>query len=184
MTQKTLMTCEEFERIAHELGPCELIDGEVVTLSPGGTHHSFFTGQIHGILREFVRAHGLGRVMTNEAGLHVRRDPPRSRGADILFISYERLPKGPMPHGFLRVPPELIVEVFGDEVTWPEMEEKIEDDHGFGVDMVWVADPQTRTVKKFPRGGPPEIVHDGSEIDGGAALPGFRLPIARFFDED
>ena len=39
-------------------------------------------------------------------------------------------------------------------------------------------------VKKFPRGGKAEIIHDGGEIDGGKILPGFNVPVSRFFDED
>jgi hypothetical protein len=58
------------------------------------------------------------------------------------------------------------------------------DYHKLGVDMVWVVDPFTRTLKKYPRGGRPEIAHDGSEIDGGRILPGFKVPIARFFEEE
>ena len=94
------------------------------------------------------------------------------------------MPKGERSIGFLRIAPELIVEVFGDKDSWEDMDEKIKDYHRTGVDMVWVAMPQTRTINKFPRRGEPTIVHDGSDIDGGKILPGFKAPIARFFDED
>lgn len=183
MSTKTIVTCAEFERIAESLGPCELLDGEVVRLSPAGFWHSVVTGNIYTALSEFVRGQGLGRVLTNEVGLHLTQDPPRSRGADVLFVSYRRIPKESPPTGFLTVPPELIVEIFGDEASWPEMESKVTDYHQFGVDMVWVADPHTRTVKRFPRSGSPDVVHDGQEIVGESVLPGFRLQIAALFDE-
>jgi Uma2 family endonuclease len=131
-----------------------------------------------------VSAHKLGRVLTGETGTHIQSELPRCRLADVSFLSYQRAPKGQVPSGFLRVPPELIAEVLSEDDTWTAMEEKIRDYHRTGVDMVWVADPQTRTVRVFPRGGTPSVVHDGSEIDGGAILPGFKAPIARFFDEE
>jgi len=91
------------------------------------------------------------------------------------------LPADQEPEGFLTVAPELVVEVLGLKDSWEEMGEKVRDYHHCGVDMVWVADPYTGTVKIFPRGGTPKVVHAGAEIDGGAILPGFKAPVARFF---
>jgi len=183
MPVQTPVTCEEFEQLADELGPCELIDGEVRILSPGGLKHSGTSNRIAFHLSGFVSQHKLGHVFGNEVGIHVSQDPPRSRGADVVFISYKRLPPGPEPDGFLTVPPELVVEVLGFKDTWEHMNEKVADYHRMGVDMVWVADPFTRTVRKFPRGGKPEIVHEGGTIDGGAVLPGFSVPVVRFFED-
>ena len=183
MPVQTLVTCEEFERLADELGPCELIDGEVRTLSPGGFRHSSTAQRIAFLLGGFVSEHKLGRVLGCEVGIHISQNPPRSRGADVVFISYKRLPLGAEPEGFLTVAPELVVEVFGLRDSWERLNEKVADYHRIGVDMVWVADPFTRTVRKFPRGGKPEIVHEGGTIDGGAILPGFSVPVVRFFED-
>jgi hypothetical protein len=60
-----------------------------------------------------VEDHDLGWVLGNEIGLHVNRKRQRTRGADARFISYKRIPKGPVKKGFLNVPPELIIEIFG-----------------------------------------------------------------------
>jgi Uma2 family endonuclease len=179
---KTLVTCEEFERIAPILGPCELIDGEVIQLSPGGPGHSYVCSEINTILNNFVKRKKLGRVLGNEAGIRIDEQLPRSRGADIAFISYKRLPPGKLPDEFLKVGPELVVEVFPAKGSWDEMQEKIDDYHKVRVEMVWVADPQTRTVKLYPRKGEPTIIHDGSVITGGKILPGFSCPVAKFFD--
>lgn len=185
MSTKTLMTCQEFERLAmsEKLGPCELIDGEVIPLSPGGFKHSKVSLRIGVILDRFIHGKSIGHVLGNEVGMHVRQDPPRSRGADVAFISYKRLPKGQLSDGFLTVAPELTVEVIGQHNAWGDMEEKIKDYHTFGVDMVWVADPNTRTVKQYPRDGEPTILHDGQQIGGGTVLPGFKASVAEFFDE-
>ncbi|HYG73600.1 MAG TPA: Uma2 family endonuclease [Planctomycetota bacterium] len=187
MATKTLISCEEFEALAlaEKVSPwAELIDGEIVEMAPGGWEHSYVSLNIATIIRDFVRANKLGHVGTNEAGIHIKSELPRSRGADVVFISYKRLPKGSRVKGFLRVPPELIVEVRSDKDTWAAVEEKVADYHRTGIDEVWVADPATRTVKKFFRNAEPVIVHDGSDLDGGAVLPGFKTPVARFFDEE
>ncbi|MGD0090405.1 MAG: Uma2 family endonuclease [Planctomycetota bacterium] len=183
MPVETLVTCEEFESLAARLGPCELIDGEVRILSPEGVKHSRTSSRICTVLDRFVTPPKLGRVATNAVGIHISNDPPRSRGADVVYISFQRLPADQEPEGFLTVPPELVVEVFGLKDSWEEMAKKVADYHRLGVDTVWVADPFTRTVRKFPRGGQPEIIHEGASLDGGAILPGFSVAVVRFFED-
>jgi Uma2 family endonuclease len=119
--------------------------------------------------------------LPSELGLHVNRQERRTRGADIAYISYKRLPPGKPKKGFLTVPPELIVEVFGEEDSWVEIEKKIEDYHNFGVDMVWVAVPDTATVRVYPRGGQAYTLGPDDEVDGGEILPGFRVKVAKCF---
>lgn len=180
---KTLISCDEFEKLAPTLGPCELIDGEIRQLAPGGFDHSFSTSKFDRIIGNFVDEHKLGWILTNEAGICIREDLPRVRGGDVVFISFKKIPRNKPPKGFLKVAPELIVEVVGDEGSWKDLEEKVNEYHTIGVEMVWVADPHTRTVKTYPREGEPTVIHDGSAIDGGSILPGFTVPIAKFFDK-
>ncbi|MGD0092613.1 MAG: Uma2 family endonuclease [Planctomycetota bacterium] len=185
MEPKVMISCEEFEALslASKVSPrAELIDGEIVESMGGAYTHSLVVANVCGIVRNFVIANKLGRVVTGETGIHIRSELPRCRLADVVFLSYKRVPKGEAKKRFLRAPPDLVVEVLSEDDTWSDIEDKIQDYHRTGVDMVWVADPQTRTVRVFPRGGTPSIVHDGEEIDGGEILPGFRVPISEFFD--
>ncbi len=182
MAPKTTVSCAEFERLAGTLGPAELVDGEIVEMSPGGYTHSSVTGNIYYLLREFATKNRLGRVLTNEVGIHVQQSPARSRGADIAFISYRTLPAGAAPTGFLTFPPDLIVEVLGDKDSISKLREKIDDYLRFGVRMVWIADPRTRSVTLVPLGEPETVVRKNESLDGGDFLPGFSLPVARLFD--
>jgi hypothetical protein len=40
MRTATLLRAEAFARIAEVLGPCELVNGEIIPMSPGGLRHS------------------------------------------------------------------------------------------------------------------------------------------------
>ncbi len=184
MSPKTTISCAEFERLAGTLGPAELVDGEVVGMSPGGYTHSSVTGKIYYLLCEFVTKNRLGRVLTNEVGIHVQQSPPRSRGADIVFISYRTLPAGAAPTGFLTFAPDLIVEVLGGEDTLDKLQDKVDDYHRFGVRMVWVADPRARSVTLFPLSETASIVREGERLGGGDILPGLSLPVTRLFEVD
>ena len=47
--------------------------------------------------------HDLGHVLSNDSGVITERGPDTVRGADVCFYSYERVPKGPLPPGYLDV---------------------------------------------------------------------------------
>ena len=181
MPTKTLITNEQFERMASSLGPCELIDGEIVKMSPASPDHANIENNIAFLLTQHVKKLKIGRILVGEAGMHVK--PGRSRGADVAYISYQRLPAGKRQIEFLRVPPELVAEVKSDDTPWEGVQEKVKDYHEFGVDMVWVADPLTHTVREYPRTGVSCIRGPSGRIDGGSVLPGFSATISEFFDD-
>ena len=111
-----LITGEELARMP-DVGPCELIEGRVVLVSPGGFDHSVATANAFRVLDAFVRSGRLGQVLTGEVGFYTRRGPDTVRGADVVFISAERLERRTRALSFLDVAPELIVEVLSREHT-------------------------------------------------------------------
>ncbi len=172
------MTAERFERLAATLGPCELVKGDVIPMSPGGIEHSRVEAKIVIALGIWARQAKLGRVLSGEAGIVVERDPDTVRGADVLYISYRRLPKGRKWTGFLRHRPELVVEVLGLKDTWEEMDQKVAEYHAFGVDLVWVADPHTQSVRACPKGSHPSTLHGSDLLSGARLMPGFRCKVS------
>jgi Uma2 family endonuclease len=182
MRTGALLTVEDFARVAPVLGPCELIKGEIVQMSPGGMRHSKVTGRAFLLLAGHAEARGLGHVLTGEAGVIVARHPDTVRGADVAFISYQRQPKGAVEDGFLSQPPELVIEVLGKETSWQKMEAKIADYHGLGVDLVWILDPHTETLRAYPRGSTPVVLRDTDEASADPFVPGFAVRVSRFFE--
>ncbi len=178
-TLMTRIAAGDFERIAAVLGPCELVQGEVVSMAPGGFGHSKVTLRFAFALESWnVRARR-GHVLTNEAGIVVSGDTVR--GADVAFISFARLPEHAAHAGYLTTPPELVVEVLGQDESWSRIETKVAEYHALGVDLVWVADPHTRAVRAYPRGGAPGVLQIGDTLDAGELLPGFSCPVADVF---
>ena len=51
-----------------------------------------------------------------------------------------------------------------------------------GVLMVWVINPDTRTVDVYRAGSPAEALADGDALDGGDALPSFTCAVSDIFD--
>ena len=72
-------------------------------------------------------------------GIRISEDLPRTRGADVAYLSFKRLPKGKLPEHFFSVAPELVVEIFPVNGSWDKMSEKVDDYITIGVELVWVA---------------------------------------------
>jgi Uma2 family endonuclease len=119
-----LITGEELLEMGG-VGPCELIDGKIVPMSPTGFEHGRIEAALSRELSGFVHKHNLGWVATGEVGIYTRRNPDRVRGADIAFVSKERLPAG-RPSGFLEVAPDLIIEILSPDDCWLDMWQKLE----------------------------------------------------------
>jgi Uma2 family endonuclease len=181
MRTATLLRAEEFFKVAQVLGPCDLVRGEVVAMSPGGFRHGKVSTRVCRLLAEHCDRQGLGHVVTNETGIVVARRPDTVRGADVAFISFDRLPRGSEPVGFLEQPPELVVEVLGDDVSWKAMEEKIAEYHGFGVDLAWVLDPRTLSLRAYPRGAAPSLHRDAETVTASPHVPGFTVRVGDLF---
>jgi Uma2 family endonuclease len=162
-----------------DIGPCELIDGRIIRMTPTGDEHGTIEFNLGSELRSFVRRHNLGRVTGGEVGIYIRRRPDTVRGADIVFISSQRRP---MPSkGFLDVAPELVVEIMSPDDRWPAMREKLADYFFIGVDRVWVVEPRNRTVLVFSSTTDVEEYEEGDTLRGEGALEGFAMQVADLF---
>lgn len=181
MDTKTLMTADEFEKVAARLGPCELVRGEVVTLSPGGFSHSQLVINVGALLQNWCRQAALGRVVGGEMGIIVGQDPDTVRGADVAYFSYDRIPRQHKPEGFTAIAPNLVVEIIGKGQGWRTMVEKAGEYLGMGVDRVWVIDPRTQRVHIFQSDAEPLALSLGDELSDAAVLPGFSCKVDEFF---
>jgi len=130
-----------------DLGPCELVDGTIVPLSPTGGEHGTIEGSIAYLLNSYIRPRSLGWVLTGEVGIYTRHDPDRVRAADIAFVSRRQIDA--IPSGFLNIPPELVVEIVSPSDRWQDLREKIDEYFVIGVQALWIVEPKTRTIMVY-----------------------------------
>ena len=174
-----LMTGEELSA-SGDIGRAELIQGNLVRMSPTGYLHGYVEVNFAAELRSFVREHGLGQVLGGEVGIYTSRNPDTVRGADVVFISNQRLAQV-KTRSYLDVAPELIVEVLAPDDRWSAVMDKLEEYFAIGVKAVWVADPGKmqmhvyRSLTAVQRLGVDDVLQEG-EI-----LPGFSVPVRNFF---
>jgi Uma2 family endonuclease len=163
-----------------DLGRTELVKGEVIYLMPTGHPHSFYEGNITGFLFAFVREHQLGRVLPGEVGIYTHRQPDTVRGADVAFISHERLARV-QSKSFLDVCPELIVEVMSPDDTWEEVHEKLEEYFAVGAKLIWVMAPRQQRLHVYRSLTDLDVLTIQDTLIGGEILPGFQVPVAELF---
>ena len=129
-------------------------------------------------------AHGAGpRNCTcgAETGFLVERDPDTVRGPDVGFVRAERLLNIANPEKHLPFAPDFAVEVRSPSDQEDEVAEKAQMWLKAGSLLVWVADPERRTITVHRPDAEPVTLCENDEIDGGDVIPGFRCRVADFF---
>jgi Uma2 family endonuclease len=75
------------------------------------------------------------------------------------------------------------VEVLSQANTAREMERKRREYCEAGVQLVWLVNPETRTVEVCTASDQSSLLHEGDILDGGVVLSGFVLSLNELFLE-
>lgn len=173
-----LLTGQELFELG-EIGPCELIDGRIVGVSPTGAEHSNIEGILVRIIGNFVDEHDLGWVLPGEVGIYTRHNPDRVRGADIAFLP--RAQNETVPEGFLRTAPDMVAEVVSPNDRWREIQEKIDEYFAIGVAQVWIVEPKMQQILVYHSPTRATRYRRGETLEAPGRLEGLEIPIDRVF---
>jgi Uma2 family endonuclease len=157
----------------------ELVQGELVPMSPPGFDHGCIVLDIAVALREFVQSHHLGLVAV-EAGFCVSQDPDTVRSPDVAFVRADRIPSGGV-RAFFRGAPDLAVEVISPSDRASEVLAKAREWLQSGCTAVWVVDPETKTVSVYSHGPQTLFLSAEDTLVCEGLLPGFRMLVSRLF---
>ena len=112
----------------------------------------------------------------------LEREPDTVRAPDAAYISRERLPVGTVTEHYGNTVPELVVEVVSPSDRRPDIDGKARMWISFGVLLVWVVFPQTRTVEVHRAGtNEVETLTLDDDLDGSPVLPEFTYSLSSFF---
>ena len=161
----------------------ELVDG-VLLEKDMAFQESAIAVEITTHLKNFVRGKSIGVVAGADGMMKLAAGLVRI--PDASFIRKAQFPGGriagtPIPN----IHPDLAVEVLSPSNTDEEMDEKLQDYFASGTALVWLVEPDTRSVLVLT--GPDRTtgirLTVADTLDGGTVLPGFRLPVATLFAE-
>lgn len=176
------LTVEEFFKLHGEESNVDLVRGHVVRYPMPGANHGRVCLNAAFELESFLRANKLGRVMSNDTLIRIANDT--TRGADVCVVSYAKLSAGQrLPVGVLEIAPDLVVEVRSPSDLWTDALGKMLDYIRAGVAVVIILDPKTESASVFRSGTRQETFEKDETLTVEDVLPGFAVPVARFFEE-
>jgi Uma2 family endonuclease len=155
----------------------ELVGGELVERQMGAIS-SLVGGRLHVRLGRFCEEHHLGPVWPADNGYQCfPHDPSLVRRPDVSFIRSDRLPEEELPEGWVKIRPDLVVEVVSPNDSFDELEQKLEDYESAGVPLIWVVSIKSRRVMVCRDDGSVTRLREDEELSGEGVIPGFRCLI-------
>ncbi|MGH9326959.1 MAG: Uma2 family endonuclease [Terriglobia bacterium] len=176
MGTKTLTTVEEFAPLLESRdAQYELVEGEIVTVSPTMPLHNLVRDRLLILLGTFLRGRSLGMVLSEQAFIlseHTVRIP------DIAFVSEGRLKElDELPEGA----PDLVIEVFSPSNTLREMYRRMSDYFAAGCRRIWLVYPEHQEIYVHGFGGVTRRAGDDL-LEDPELLPGFSVPVSKIFE--
>ncbi len=153
----------------------ELINGEIVEVSPSRSGHSEVAALIIIAVGNYCREKGLSGRVTGEAGTY------NVLGNVIApDVAYKTTPTDrvnyPDP-----VPPEFAIEVISPTDRKPDIARKRQIYLDAGI-LYWEVYVDDGRIDVYPPGQPMRSLGMDDTLDGGAVLPGFTLPVKDVLD--
>jgi Uma2 family endonuclease len=178
------MTAEEFFDFVHrpenENRWLELVRGEVIELPRPTKPHGVVCTRVASLLDHYTFERGQFYVTSNDTGVILERDPDTVRGPDVAV--YDDASKFVELHPkWGEAAPLLAVEVLSPNDKTNKVLDKIRDYLKAGARVVWLIDPEDRTVTVHRPGQQPDPVAPDGDITAEEVLPGFRCRVADFF---
>lgn len=183
LTVTKLVTADELFAMPDDGWRYELVNGELIRMSPTGQEHGALTVNLTVPLGAYVKSQRLGVVHAAETGFILAHDPDTVRAPDIAFISRERYEKVGKTSKYWDGPPDLAVEVLSPSDTVRKVEDKVSDWLEAGTRMVWVISPTLRTVTVYQSLTEISVLTEKDTLGGGGVVPGFKIPVAEIFAE-
>ena len=182
MTTKAPAGIEDLYTIPDN-GKAEIVDGEIVRMSPTGDAPNYAAGEIFASLRQYSRRKKYGRAVTDNAGFRVNLPGRQSFSPDAAF--YTGPNKGMR---FFEGAPSFAIEIRSEHDYGPDVERLIANKRAnyvaAGTLVVWDVDLLgTDVVKVFRASDPdnPTIYRRGELADAEPAVPAWKMPVDELF---
>ena len=152
----------------------ELVDGNIIFMSPSGYESDEVATEVAAELRNWVKPRKLGRVTGAGAGFEL----PNSnvRAPDVSFVLAERLRTS--PRSFAEISPDLMIEVKSPSDTLKSLRDKIQEFLSQGTKIGILMNPEKHKVEIYRLGEEAVILGDGDILSIPDLLPGWEVAVS------
>jgi len=154
----------------------ELVNGEIIVMSPSGLESDEVAAEIVAQLRNWVRPRKLGRVIASSGGFRLPNTDGDVRAPDASFTLAEKLPRP--TEDFADVVPDLIFEVKSKRDSLQKLRQKIEDFLEAGTQVGVLVDPRTQTMEVCRPNTEKVVLGNEDILEVPELLPGWQLSVA------
>jgi Uma2 family endonuclease len=174
------LTVQDLEQLQSEHPDLrmELVEGEIVIMSPSGLEPDEIAVEIAAQLRNWVRPRRLGRIAGSSAGFKLPNSTGDVRAPDCSFIRADRLRH--TTQEFAQLVPDFAFEVVSKSDSLEKQRDKVRNYLSLGMVVGIVVDPRTHSLEVYRPGATQavEVLRDGDRLTVPELLPGWEMEVA------
>lgn len=170
---------EDLEMIGAPEKCIELIEGELIHMTPAGWWHNRIASNIELLFRQFCASRPELDYGGDNDGFLIRRNPDTLLSPDASLFR-KRPIKGQL---WLEFAPEIAVEVLSPSNNPTEMVLKRERYFDAGMEQFWLTDPETREIEIYHKDGRLIRGKGDAVIAGEGIAEGLEINLAEIFRE-
>jgi len=175
----TVKDLEQFQA-QHPDYQMELVNGEIIVMSPSGYESDEVATRMGGKLFAWVDDRRLGRITGSSAGFILPNSD--TRAPDVSFVRAERLRQS--PRGFAELAPDLMVEVKSPSDSVNKLRAKIEQFLAVGTQVGILLNPEDRTIEIYRQGQSAIVLQDGDILTIPDLFPDWQVAVTELWSPE
>jgi len=184
------MTLQEFVHLYETEGPFELVQGERIPLMANHFAHDRSANKLAYEINTAAVPRKLGWAFVEASFVKTFEENTSwvkgSRQPDVMFINAETLQRFQQSFPAYGSPmvliPQIVVEIISDHDKQIDLDRKIAGYLEDGVLLIWVVNPELRTVTVYQQGSKQAaLLSEEDALSGGDVLPDFSMTVSDIF---
>jgi Uma2 family endonuclease len=182
MVTTRLVTAQELAAMRDDDVVRELIEGEILEVSPTGIYHGEITSALVEALILYSAEHRQIRVRVGEVGYLFAREPDTVLVPDISILTADQFESMPRrSNRFSEIVPTIAVEVKSPSNREADIAKKLSIYLAAGVQEIWWVRPDDEQISVHTPEASPVLLGFADSLVSPKLLPGFELSLFSLF---
>ena len=171
------LTIEDFEKLPYALAlNHELVDGELVDVSGNTFEHNELRDLILVLLRPFVEAHGLGKIVSEQD----YDFDGNAHGPDVSFVGAGKVGQLDRKRRVQQFVPNLAIEIVSQNDRFENLLKKVHRYRICGTKEAWIFSIEMRQAYVYSEQR--KAIRDDNQQFSSDLIPGYSIRLGELFD--